>query len=38
VHRQRRLMPIIIAHLLVNLMTSAPALVLLFLPDSALAS
>lgn len=38
VHRQRRLMPIMIAHLLVNLMTSAPALVLLFLPDSALAA
>jgi membrane protease YdiL (CAAX protease family) len=38
VHRQRRLMPIIIAHLLVNLMTSAPALVLLVLPDAAFAS
>ncbi|WP_022894859.1 CPBP family intramembrane glutamic endopeptidase [Agromyces subbeticus] len=38
VHRQRRLMPIIIAHLLVNLMTSAPALVLLFLPDAAFAT
>lgn len=37
VWRQRRLMPIIVAHLLVNLMTSAPALVVVFLPDSALA-
>jgi len=37
VWRQRRLMPIIIAHLLVNLMTSAPALVIVFLPDSAVA-
>src|SRR5688572_28520962 len=37
VWRQRRLMPIIVAHLLVNLMTSAPALVIVFLPDSALA-
>jgi membrane protease YdiL (CAAX protease family) len=37
VWRQRRLMPIIVAHLLVNLMTSAPALVIVFLPDSAIA-
>ncbi|RXZ66884.1 CPBP family intramembrane glutamic endopeptidase [Agromyces albus] len=32
---QRRLMPIIVAHFLVNLMTSAPALVLTFLPEEA---
>jgi len=34
---QRRLMPIIIAHLLVNLFTSAPALVIAFLPAEAFA-
>ena len=34
---QRRLMPIIIAHLLVNLFTSAPALVIVFLPPEAFA-
>ena len=35
VRRQRRLMPIIVAHVLVNLMTSAPALVVAFLPPEA---
>jgi uncharacterized protein len=34
VRRQGRLMPIIVAHFLVNLMTSAPALLILFLPVS----
>ena len=33
---QRRLMPIIVAHLLVNLLTSLPALVIVFLPPEAL--
>ena len=32
---QRRLMPIIVAHLLVNLFTSLPALVIVFLPPEA---
>ena len=32
---QRRLMPIIVAHFLTNLFTTAPLLVLVFLPDSA---
>ncbi len=32
---QRRLMPIIVAHFLTNLFTSAPVLVLVFLPDEA---
>ena len=32
---QRRLMPIIVAHLLVNLFTSLPALVIVFLPSEA---
>jgi len=35
---QRRLMPIIVAHLLVNLFTSAPALLIAFLPPEAFAS
>jgi membrane protease YdiL (CAAX protease family) len=35
---QRRLMPIIVAHLLVNLFTSAPALVIAFLPPEAFGS
>jgi membrane protease YdiL (CAAX protease family) len=34
---QRRLMPIIVAHLFVNLFTSAPALVIAFLPPEAFA-
>jgi membrane protease YdiL (CAAX protease family) len=35
VRRQGRLMPIIVAHFLVNLMTSAPALLIVFLPPEA---
>lgn len=34
---QRRLMPVIIAHFFVNFLTSAPLLVLVFLPDEVLA-
>jgi membrane protease YdiL (CAAX protease family) len=34
---QRRLMPIIVSHFLVNLMTSAPALLVVFLPPEAFA-
>ena len=37
VRRQGRLMPIIVAHFLVNLMTSAPALLIAFLPPEAFA-
>ena len=36
VHRQGRLMPIIVAHFLVNLSLSAPALVFVFLPATAI--
>ncbi len=34
VHRQGRLMPVVVAHFLVNLIMTAPAVVLLFLPDA----